>query len=44
MIYHHATRDRDRAIARALGALVPEVRQEPTDTPGEQQERGEPEA
>ena len=35
MIYQHATRDRDRAIAQTLGALVREVRQEPTDTLGE---------
>jgi len=44
MLYQPATRDRDRAIAEALGALVREVRHEPTDTPGEQQERGEREA
>jgi len=41
MIYQHATRDRDRAIAKALGALVREVRQEPAEAPDEQQERGE---
>jgi hypothetical protein len=29
MIYQHATRDRDQAIARALGGLVREVRQDP---------------
>jgi integrase len=29
LIYQHATRDRDRAIAEALGALVREVQQEP---------------
>jgi integrase len=44
MIYQHATRDRDRAIAEALGALVREVRQESPETPGEQHERGEREA
>jgi hypothetical protein len=44
MIYQHATRDRDRAIAQALGALVREVRQEPVETPGEQQKRREHEA
>jgi hypothetical protein len=26
MIYQHATRDRDQAIARALGGLVQQVR------------------
>jgi integrase len=41
MIYQHATRDRDRAIAEALGALVRAVRQEPADTAGEQPERRE---
>jgi hypothetical protein len=41
MIYQHATRDRDRAIAKALGALVREVRQESLEAPAEQQERGE---
>jgi integrase len=44
MIYQHATRDRDRAIAEALGALVREVRQESPETPGEQHERSEREA
>jgi hypothetical protein len=44
MIYQHATRDRDRAIARALGELVREVRQEPAEAPEDQQERGEREA
>ncbi|MGH3407708.1 MAG: hypothetical protein ACRDRJ_35190 [Streptosporangiaceae bacterium] len=38
MIYQHATRDRDQAIARALGALVREVREDPPRTPDEQQE------
>jgi hypothetical protein len=41
MIYQHATRDRDRAIAKALGALVREVRQETAEVPDERQERGE---
>jgi hypothetical protein len=27
MIYQHATRDRDQAIAKALGGLVQQVRQ-----------------
>jgi integrase len=44
MIYQHATRDRDRAIARALGELVREVRQEPAEAPEDQKERGEREA
>jgi integrase len=44
MIYQHATRDRDRAIAKALGDLVREVRQEPAEAPEDQQERGEREA
>ncbi len=44
MIYQHATRDRDRAIAKALGALVREVRQEPAEAPDEQQERSERDA
>jgi integrase len=41
MMYQHATRDRDRAIAQALGALVREVRPEPAERPGEQEERRE---
>jgi hypothetical protein len=44
MIYQHATRDRDRAIAEALGALVREVRQEPGEASGEQPQRREREA
>jgi len=44
MIYQHATRDRDQAIAQALGALVREVREEPPETPEEQPERREREA
>ena len=41
LIYQHATRDRDRAIAEALGSLVREAQQEPGEAPGEQPERGE---
>jgi integrase len=44
LIYQHATRDRDRAIAEALGSLVREAQQEPGEAPGEQPERGEREA
>jgi len=44
MIYQHATRDRDRAIAEALGALFREVPQEPGGMPGQQPERREREA
>ncbi len=33
MIYQHATRDRDQAIARALGGLVREVRRPPEGEP-----------
>lgn len=44
MIYQHATKDRDQAIAKALGALVREVREEPPETPDEQQERRERDA
>jgi hypothetical protein len=44
MIYQHATRDRDRAIAQALGELVRRVREEPPGTPAEQQERRERDA
>ena len=39
MIYQHATRDRDRAIAQALGALVREVRQGHDDQPEDEAER-----
>jgi integrase len=35
MIYQHATRDRDRAIAQALGGLVREVRQTSAEAAGE---------
>jgi hypothetical protein len=31
MIYQHATRDRDEAIAKALGGLMHQVRSEPAD-------------
>ena len=44
MMYQHATRDRDRAIAQALGALVREVRPEAAEGPGEQDERCEQDA
>jgi integrase len=44
MIYQHATRDRDQAIARALGALVRDVRQEAAETREEQPERRESDA
>jgi integrase len=43
MIYQHATSDRDRAIAQALGGLVREVRQESPESAREQpdtRERG----
>jgi hypothetical protein len=35
MIYQHATRDRDEAIAKALGGLIYQVRSEPADWAGE---------
>jgi len=35
MIYQHATRDRDEAIAKALGGLLQQVRSEPADQAGE---------
>jgi integrase len=35
MIYQHATRDRDEAIAKALGGLMHHVRSEPADQAGE---------
>jgi hypothetical protein len=35
MIYQHATRDRDRAIAQALGGLVREVLQTSAEAAGE---------
>ena len=40
LIYQHATRDRDQAIAKALGAYVREVRG-PAREPGDEPERGE---
>jgi len=39
MIYQHATRDRDRAIAKALGTFVRQVRNA-TEKPADDQERG----
>ena len=33
MIYQHATRDRDEAIAKALGGLMHQVRSERAATP-----------
>jgi hypothetical protein len=35
MIYQHATRDRDEAIAKALGGLMHQVRSDPADQVGE---------
>ena len=35
MIYHHATGDRDEAIAKALGGLMHQVRSEAADQVGE---------
>jgi hypothetical protein len=35
MIYQHATRDRDQAIARALGGLLQEVRAAVANRPDE---------
>jgi integrase len=40
MIYQHATRDRDQAIAKALGTLVREVH-DATDKPAEEPGHGE---
>jgi hypothetical protein len=40
LIYQHATRDRDQAIARALGTFVREVRG-PAKEPDDKAERGE---
>jgi hypothetical protein len=31
MIYQHATRERDEAIAKAFGGLIYQVRSEPAD-------------
>jgi hypothetical protein len=38
MIYQHATRDRDQAIAKALGTFVQEARK-PTETTADEPER-----
>jgi len=35
MIYQHATSDREEAIAKALGAMMNQVRSEPADQAGE---------
>jgi hypothetical protein len=35
MIYQHATRDRDEAIAKALGSLMHQARSVPADQAGE---------
>ena len=35
MIYQHATKDRDQAIARALGGLVQQVRATTASRPAE---------
>jgi hypothetical protein len=35
MIYQHATRDRDEAIAKALGGLMHQVRSDRADEVGE---------
>lgn len=40
MIYQHATRDRDQAIAKALGTFVRDV-QKATETPADDPERDE---
>jgi integrase len=40
MIYQHATRDRDQAIAKALGTFVRDARG-PTTEPPDNAERGE---
>jgi hypothetical protein len=40
MIYQHATRDRDKAIAKALGTFVREARKPAGEKAGEPQ-RGE---
>ena len=41
LIYQHATRDRDRAIAQVLGSFVREVRREPEATGGREIEERE---
>jgi hypothetical protein len=35
MIYQHATKDRDEAIAKALGGLIHQVRSRGADQAGE---------
>jgi hypothetical protein len=44
MIYQHATRDRDQAIAKALGTFIREVRPQADDGPDDQPEPGQREA
>jgi len=44
MMYQHATRDRDRAIAQALGALVREVRRDQAESPDDPAGRQERDA
>ena len=39
MIYQHATRDRDQAIAKALGAFVRDVRGPATEPPDKAERR-----
>ena len=43
LIYQHATRDRDQAIAKALGSFVRDVRNA-TEKQSDTAERGEKEA
>ena len=43
MIYQHATRDRDQAIAKALGTFVRDV-QNAAEKPADDQKRGAKEA
>jgi hypothetical protein len=38
-MYQHATRDRDQAIAMALGDLARQVRMAPADRPEEPREK-----
>jgi hypothetical protein len=40
MIYQHATRDRDQAIAKALGTFVRDM-QTAADKPADNRQRGE---
>jgi hypothetical protein len=44
MIYQHATRDREQAIARALGTFVRDVRNAAADNQPDTGEREEKEA